>query len=179
YDLFNQFNEPGGWGGENDGSLQTAVERAKASFIQAMDDDLNTSAAIAALQGFRSDMIKIIDNGLSDQDRKNASREFRVLGNVLGLLQLDTWQFNPSVPFVGANVDSGMPISSQMSESAHGGQSNSIPTLSDSEVQARIAERSEAKKRKDFKRADAIREELKSRGITIEDKPDGTTRWKR
>ncbi len=51
--------------------------------------------------------------------------------------------------------------------------------LSDAEIEAKIAERAEAKKKKDFKRADAIREELASQGITIEDKPDGTSRWKR
>jgi cysteinyl-tRNA synthetase len=40
-------------------------------------------------------------------------------------------------------------------------------------------ERNEARKRKDFKRADEIKAELKALGITIEDKPDGTSRWKR
>jgi cysteinyl-tRNA synthetase len=46
-------------------------------------------------------------------------------------------------------------------------------------VEAKIAERIEAKRKKDFKRADEIRTELASQGITIEDKPDGTSRWKR
>ncbi len=40
-------------------------------------------------------------------------------------------------------------------------------------------ERNEARKQKDFKKADEIRQFLASHGIVIEDKPDGTSRWKR
>ncbi|MDP3179294.1 MAG: cysteine--tRNA ligase [Spirochaetaceae bacterium] len=45
------------------------------------------------------------------------------------------------------------------------------------EIDALVAERSAAKKAKDFARADAIRSELKGRGIVLEDSPAGTT-WK-
>lgn len=41
-----------------------------------------------------------------------------------------------------------------------------------------IKEREEARKKKDFKRADEIREELKKRNIIIEDTPNGPI-WKR
>lgn len=46
------------------------------------------------------------------------------------------------------------------------------------EEKALIKEREEARKRKDFKKADEIREILKNRGITLEDTPFGT-RWKK
>jgi cysteinyl-tRNA synthetase len=47
------------------------------------------------------------------------------------------------------------------------------------DVDARIQERIEARKARDFKRADAIRKELEEAGIMLEDKPDGTTEWRR
>jgi cysteinyl-tRNA synthetase len=52
--------------------------------------------------------------------------------------------------------------------------------LADAEVQLKVDERNEARKQKNFKKADEIRQSLKeSQGIDIEDKPDGTSRWKR
>jgi cysteinyl-tRNA synthetase len=45
-------------------------------------------------------------------------------------------------------------------------------------VEALIREREEARRRRDFKRADEIRVQLKSDGISIEDKPGGGTSWK-
>ena len=46
------------------------------------------------------------------------------------------------------------------------------------EIDALVAERSSAKKNKDFARADQIRDELTERGITIIDTPQGPA-WKR
>ncbi|MBE6445757.1 MAG: cysteine--tRNA ligase [Alphaproteobacteria bacterium] len=45
-------------------------------------------------------------------------------------------------------------------------------------IEAKISERSEAKKSKNYALADQIREELKARGIILEDSPQGTS-WKR
>ena len=48
----------------------------------------------------------------------------------------------------------------------------------DSEIQSTIDERQEARRRRDFARADALRDELADRGIILEDTKDGV-RWKR
>jgi cysteinyl-tRNA synthetase len=49
---------------------------------------------------------------------------------------------------------------------------------SDAEIEAAIAARQAARKAKDFKESDRIRDDLKARGVILEDGPKGTT-WKR
>ncbi len=51
-------------------------------------------------------------------------------------------------------------------------------SISDAEVDTLVAERNQAKKQRNFARADAIRAQLAAKGIVIEDSKDGT-RWKR
>ena len=153
YDLFARLAETGG-NASGDPGLDPAIERCTTAFRTAMDDDFNTPMAIAALQGLRSDANKLLADGLSKPARAKVREAFRSLGGVLGLFRLDHWVFN---------VEAG---------GAH-------PLTSEVEIEKQIAERTEAKRRKDFKRADAIRAELAAQGIVIEDKPDGTSRWKR
>jgi cysteinyl-tRNA synthetase len=50
--------------------------------------------------------------------------------------------------------------------------------LSDADIEAKIQERTQAKKSRDFKRADSVRAELTEAGVILEDTKDGV-RWKR
>jgi cysteinyl-tRNA synthetase len=47
------------------------------------------------------------------------------------------------------------------------------------DVQALIEERAQAKKARNFARADEIRRQLEAEGITLEDKPGGVTEWRK
>ncbi|HUL57418.1 MAG TPA: DALR domain-containing protein, partial [Usitatibacter sp.] len=47
------------------------------------------------------------------------------------------------------------------------------------DVEALLAERREAKKVKNYPRADEIRKQVEAMGIVIEDKPDGSTIWRK
>lgn len=165
YDLFNRLNETGGLDGGDSRPVETAVERNRKSFIQAMDDDLNTPAAIAAFQGLRSDVNRMLDKGLSTQGRQNVRREFRLLGNVLGLFQSDKWQF-------GRAISEAFPLDIEETATVRS-------VLNETDIERMLMERREARSRKDFRRADEIRKSLAAQGIIIEDKPDGTSRWKR
>jgi cysteinyl-tRNA synthetase len=151
YDLFARLNESAKTDGQA-GALNAAIGRTRAAFTQAMNDDFNTPDAIAALQGLRSETNKLIESGLPASARTQVRETFRSLGTVLGLFQLESWRFKAS-------------------PSAEG--------LDDRRIEQLIAERIEAKKQKNFARADEIRKTLAAQGIVLEDRPDGTTRWKR
>ncbi len=79
------------------------------------------------------------------------ARQLKQLGGILGILQAD-----PDVFIKGAVSD-----------------------IDEAWVEKMIQERKDAKKAKDFARADQIRQELKDKGIVLEDKPGGITEWKR
>jgi len=55
---------------------------------------------------------------------------------------------------------------------------HATPVALDEEIEKLIAEREEARRAKDYARADALREKLSALGITLEDTPEGV-RWKR
>ena len=119
------------------------------SFRSAMDDDFNTAKAIGCL----FDAIKEINLYL-DKDEKEkglifeAVNKVKTLGNILGILRLEPRAF----------LTQGIDISVE-------------------EIEKLIAERAIARKRRDFKRADSIRERLAQSGIILEDTPHGTT-WR-
>jgi cysteinyl-tRNA synthetase len=52
------------------------------------------------------------------------------------------------------------------------------PRMTAETVEALIEERNAAKKRRDFKKSDEIRQKLADSGILLEDSKDGTVRWK-
>ncbi len=160
-----------------DKALMEAIERCRAGFRTAMDDDFNTPMAIAALHRLRSDVNRLIDQGLSTEARNVGREEFRSVGGVLGLFQLQKWQFS-LIEFSPDKIRIGKIELAPGALHQDEGESISRP-LSDAEIESKIKERNEARKQKDFARADEIRKSLASHGIVIEDKPDGTSRWKR
>jgi cysteinyl-tRNA synthetase len=147
--------------------LAQAIERCRLAFREAMDDDFNTPVAIAELQRLRTDVNKMLVQGLSTEARMRAREEFRSLGKVLGLFNLEKWHYVLRVE-PGSYQISGSPVALRHEDQ-----------MTDVAIEAKVVERNEARKQKNFKKADEIRQFLASRGIVIEDKPDGTSRWKR
>jgi cysteinyl-tRNA synthetase len=116
-----------------------------------------------------------LGQGLSTEARKVAREEFRSLGKVLGLFQLEKWQFGGIVVTPGV---ASLTLTTFPPTVTVGPVSPKIE-LSEAQIEQLIAERLNAKKKKNFAQADEIRRSLASHGIVIEDKPDGTSRWKR
>ncbi len=58
-------------------------------------------------------------------------------------------------------------------------QGGGADTDGDASIEQAIAQRSAAKKARNFAESDAIRAQLLARGVILEDKPDGTTNWRR
>jgi cysteinyl-tRNA synthetase len=177
YDLFMRLKESEDRATADKGLVE-AIKQCRVAFCEAMDDDFNTPMAIAELQRLKGDVNKLLSQGLSTEARNIARNEFRSLGNVLGLLRLEQWQFGQMPIGQSAGMLEGPPITTPKT----GGMSQTGPPLplrADAEVQLKVDERNEARKQKNFKKADEIRQFLASQGVVIEDKPDGTSRWKR
>jgi cysteinyl-tRNA synthetase len=122
------------------------------AFRAAMDDDFNTSGAVAAL--FE------LSGQANRSGSPTASGMMRALGGLLGLLQCE-----PSVYL-------------QSPSRYHRGE-QSATVLSSDQVDAMITARSAAKKDRAFSEADRIRAELLENGIELEDKAGGVTQWRR
>lgn len=165
YDLLNRLDETDVKKEPSGAPLRELVMQARLNFTHAMDDDLNSPVALAEIQKLRNEVNKLVTDGLSVEDRRAVRQEFKRLGEVLGLFQLDRWQFNPSRTISAGERATVTGVSSM--------------SLDEVEIQKQIDERNDARRRKDFKKADEIRQCLASQGITIEDRPDGTSRWKR
>ncbi len=118
------------------------------SVVDALADDLNTPEALTALHAIAAAMHRSTDM----DERQKFRRQLLAGGYLLGLLgtRAEIW-------FKGMATNNG---------------------LTDAEIDALIEARREARKRKDFAGADAVRQQLADVGIELEDTREGT-RWKR
>ncbi|MHA3960141.1 cysteine--tRNA ligase [Synechococcus sp. LTW-G] len=139
--------------------LPTALADARGRFAAAMDDDLNTSAALAVLFELAKPL-----RGLANRiERGDAS--------AAGELEQASHQQQLALLLELAEVVG------LKHEGAEGSASGGGP--SDAEIEAQIEARKAAKAAKDFAAADRIRDELKAQGIELIDKPGGLTEWLR
>ncbi|WNM60824.1 cysteine--tRNA ligase [Candidatus Nitrospira neomarina] len=153
-----------------DHDLNSLLEGLAQKSEEAMDDDFNTPKVLAAFHEFRGVVNKLLAKGLSHNTKQKVKEIFRKLGKPLGLFQIspDIWSGKLRV------IETSEEIPAKFSESLE------ITPLDESEfIEKQVRLRNEARAQKDFSTADTIRNELAEQGIILEDRPDGTTRWKR
>jgi cysteinyl-tRNA synthetase len=123
--------------------LSETASRAFEGFEAGLDDDLNTSVALAALHNLSREVnTALADHAVREDNKRELLELLDRFNTVLNIFDDDQ------------------------------------PAMLDAEVQELIDQRQEARRRRDFARADQIRDELSARGITLEDTKDGV-RWKR
>jgi cysteinyl-tRNA synthetase len=129
------------------------------AFCEAMNDDFNTAKAIGLLFGLVKDANRIVDMGARSSDATAAlttmTADLLRMGQILGIVQLP-WQVFYENREAGRLEDA---------------------AITPEAIDKLVAERSAARKNKDWKRADEIRNQLEQKGIVLEDKADGT-HWK-
>jgi cysteinyl-tRNA synthetase len=141
-----------------EGFVERAVERVgpgvlgdvPPAFAAAMDDDLNTSAALAVVH----DAIRVGNMALTDGDDvalREALAAVRAMLDILGLDPLDArW--------------------------AREEQQGDLREVVDALVGLALEQRAQARGRKDWAAADAVRDQLRRAGVAVEDTPHGP-RW--
>jgi len=133
------------------------AEDIKNRFFEAMDDDFNTAVALSCIY----DLSRIINRLIDTKDEgalpfiTHTKSTILYLADILGILR-DRWQDFDENEKTRHLARIGMDIK---------------------ELEKAMADRAEARKNRDFKKADAIRNDLLDKGIILQDSPGGT-QWR-
>lgn len=122
------------------------------AFNAAMDDDFNTPDAFAVMQGVARELNSAKPRASAAEISRLATT-LRAMGRVLGVLQQDAGVY--------------------LKRAVGGG------SLSDAAIENLLERRRAARSAKNFIESDRIRDILSAAGVLIEDKPGGTSGWRR
>jgi cysteinyl-tRNA synthetase len=141
--------------------LHIKIKDVASRFQDEMDNDFNSAAALGHLFDLSRALNRFQDGltrkaSLEEQELLvHGVRQLRKCGDVLGLLQQSPEDFF----------------------NEHKRRSLAALGITEEEVEELLAERAQARREKNWARADEIRDKLAEMSIIVEDKPEGT-RWK-
>jgi cysteinyl-tRNA synthetase len=143
--------------------------RMKESFFESMEDDFNTARAVASVFEFIREVNGVLDRTgtLSPELKESILKE---LNSVLDVFGIDLSRF---VEFQSRKIESHLDeiyLKLKGVASFYGIFSDDIEEL----IEKLIELRAEARREKDFSKADDIRNKLLSAGVKLEDTPEGT-----
>ena len=154
---------PAGSNAEMKALAQSTGEKMRA----ALEDDMNTAQALAAMFDMVREVNAAADAGkLSRDDVPELQKTLRQFNEIFAVLEDDDAEKARKV------------LEWARAEGKLDQATIAEPTLSDAEVNALIEQRQQARKSRDFAKADAVRKQLADAGIILEDTKDGL-RWKR
>jgi cysteinyl-tRNA synthetase len=164
--------------------LAARAKTAIADFGDALDDNLNTAEALAAIFVLVTETNTAMDSGkFREGDRapilealEHWDRIFAVLDDTDHEKLLKFGFVKPLEVAAASSAGDGLKESVAV---GNGSAASALAGgLSDEEIERRIAERNSARARRDFAGSDKIRNELLEAGVILEDTKAGT-RWKR
>ena len=150
--------------------IQEAAKNARAAFIEALANDLNTAEAKAPI----FELVRTANTAMDEeeffaQDRDAILPVLKDFDAVFDVIEdRDAEPTRRALEWAERE--------GRMAEVAP--ELLAAQSLSDEKIEALVAERSAAKKARNFARADAIRNELAEKGVILEDSKDGV-KWKR
>lgn len=131
-------------------------EELIAKFREAVDDDFNFAGGLAVLLEVAKNLNKegniLVHEGTVTAEVKQLEQQWRSLTQLAAILGFEAQPENTK------------------------GDTNG---LSDSEIEALVQQRNEARQNKNYAESDRLRDELQAQGITLIDKPGGVTIWNR
>ena len=155
-----------------------ALAALRRDFAAGLADDLNVSAALAALFAFVKEVnVAIEGSRLVVGDRARIEEALAEVDGVLGVLDAAAWPAAAALAGedrrqeTEADRDQGSAV-------ADGASGEGEEAEGTAEIERLVGEREQARARRDYAAADRLRAELAGRGVVVEDTPQGA-RWKR
>ncbi|MGA3126899.1 MAG: cysteine--tRNA ligase [Candidatus Korobacteraceae bacterium] len=153
--------------------MSTLAQKAIAAMSASLDDDLNTAQALAAIFDLVRDVNAAADHGkVKKGDIAAILDALRNFDEIFAVLHdEDAAHVKAIVEWARAEglEEKISPATLEMATSA---------SLTDDQVSALVEKHSAARKARDFKTSDAVRDELLAQGVILENTKDGV-RWKR